>query len=47
MDDAALVGHFERIRDLARDPKRLVHREGPCPMRSASVGPSTSSITRA
>ena len=47
MDDALLVRGFERLRDLPRNRQRFVERIGPCAMRSASVGPSTSSITSA
>ena len=47
MDDALLVRGFERLGDLPRDRQRLVERNRPAAMRSASVGPSTSSMTRA
>ena len=48
MDDALLVRRFERGGDLPRDRQRFVDWDaGPCAMRSASVGPSTSSITSA
>ena len=47
MDDAALVRGFERVGDLSRDRQRFVQRNRPCAMRSASVGPSTSSRTSA
>ena len=48
MDDALLVRGFERFGDLPRDRERLVERKrARCAMRSASVGPSTSSITSA
>ena len=48
MDDALLVRGFERLGDLLRaigsaSPTGI----GPCAMRSASVGPSTSSSTSA
>ena len=46
VDDALLVRGFERLRDLPRDRQCFVHRDGPCAMRSARVGPSTSSITQ-
>ena len=29
MDDALLVGGFERVGDLSRDRQRLVRRDGP------------------
>ena len=45
--DPALVRVFERVADLLRDRQRLSIGIGPCLMRSASVGPSTSSITNA
>jgi hypothetical protein len=41
-----LMGRFERLGDLFRNGERFLHRHGPCLMRSASVGPSTNSITR-
>ena len=47
MNDALLVRRFERLGDLSRDRQRFVERQGPCAMRSASVGPSTSSRTSA
>ena len=48
MDDALVVRGFERVGDLPRDRQRLVdRRSGPCAIRSASVGPSTSSMTSA
>ena len=47
VNDALLVRRFERFGDLLRDRQRLVDRDRPRAMRSASVGPSTSSITSA
>ena len=47
MNDALLVRRFERLGDLPGDRQRFVERDRPCAMRSASVGPSTSSITSA
>ena len=47
MDDPLLVRRFDRLGDLRRDRQRVVDRNRPCAMRSASVGPSTSSMTRA
>ena len=48
MDDALLVRGFERFCDLLRDRERLVERNRVlCAIRSASVGPSTSSMTSA
>ena len=48
MDDALLVRGLERLGDLPGERQRLVERDGACrAMRSASVGPSTSSITSA
>ena len=47
MDDPLLVRRFERFSNLLRDRERLVERNRPVPIRSASVGPSTSSITNA
>ena len=47
MDDALLVRGLERFGDLSRDWQRLVDRDWSLAMRSASVGPSTSSITSA
>ena len=48
MDDALLVRRFERLGDLPRDRQRFVERHRALrAMRSASVGPSTSSITSA
>ncbi len=47
MDDPLLVRRFERVRDLLRDRQRFVDRDRPRAMRSASVAPSTSSITSA
>ena len=48
MDDAVLVRGFERFGDLLRDRQRLVDRNRRLvAIRSASVGPSTSSITSA
>ena len=45
---ALLVRRFERLGDLPRDRQRFVERQsGPRAMRSASVGPSTSSSTSA
>ena len=46
MHDAALVGVVERLCNLPGDAGCLVKRKRPLLMRSASVGPSTSSITR-
>ena len=47
MDDALLVCRFERVRDLL--PIGIASSSGRAPraMRSESVAPSTSSITRA
>jgi hypothetical protein len=45
MDDAALVRGFERVENLRRDAEGLVQGIAPCTIRSASVSPSTSSIT--
>ena len=47
MDDALLVRGLERFGDLWRDRQRVIDGNRPLPMRSASVGPSTSSITSA
>ena len=47
MDDPLLMRSFERLGDLLRDRQRLIERNRSCAMRSASVGPSTSSITSA
>ena len=47
MNDPALVRRFERVRDLPRDRQRFVRPIRPRAMRSASVGPSTSSSTSA
>ena len=47
VNDALLVRGFERFGDLPRDRQRLSSGIGPCAIRSASVGPSTSSMTRA
>ena len=47
MDDALLVRGLQRLGNLLRDGQRLVDRNRPRAMRSASVGPSTSSITSA
>ena len=48
VDDALLVRRLERLGDLPRDRQRLVEQESRrCAMRSASVGPSTSSMTSA
>ena len=47
MDDALLVRRFERLGDLPRDRQRFVDGIAPRAIRSASVGPSTSSITSA
>ena len=47
MDDALLVRRFEGVGDLPRDGERVVHRQRLAAMRSASVSPSTSSITSA
>ena len=47
MDDALLVRGLERVGNLSRDRQRLVDGIGPRAMRSASVGPSTSSMTSA
>ena len=48
MDDPVLVRLLERLGDLARDRQRVVEWHGPArDQRSASSGPSTSSMTRA
>ena len=47
MDDAPLMRRLERIRNLPRDGQRLLERDRAAAMRSASVGPSTSSMTSA
>ena len=48
MDDPLLVRRLERFGDLPGDRQGFVERQsGPRAMRSASVGPSTSSITSA
>ena len=47
MDDTPLMRRLERVRDLLRDRQSLFRGIGPCAMRSASVGPSTSSSTSA
>ena len=47
MDDAFLVRGFERVGNLPRDRSASSSGSGPCAMRSASVDPSTSSITSA
>ena len=46
VDDAALVGVLEGVGQLQRDRQRFVKRQRePRAIRSASVGPSTSSMT--
>ena len=47
VDDPVLVRRFERLGDLLGDRQGLIDGIGPRAMRSASVGPSTSSITSA
>ena len=47
MDDALFVRGFECFGNLLGDGQRLIDWNRPCAMRSASVGPSTSSITSA
>ena len=47
MNDALLMRGFECFGDLLGDRECLIERDRPCAMRSASVGPSTSSITSA
>ena len=47
MNDAALVGGFEGVGDLPRDRSASSRGIGPSAIRSASVGPSTSSRTSA
>ena len=47
VDDPLLVRRLERLGDLPGDRQRLVDGNRPCAIRSASVGPSTSSITSA
>jgi len=47
MDDAAVVRVFEGLGQFARDGEGLIERKGALAMRSASVGPSTSSMMRA
>jgi hypothetical protein len=48
MDDPLLVRGIERVGKLASDPQRFVQRDSDrAPFESASVSPSTSSITRA
>ena len=47
MHDAALVRVRQRFRDLSSDAKRIFQLERASAIRSASVGPSTSSITSA
>ena len=44
---ALLVRRFDRLGNLLRDGQGLLEGIAPCAMRSASVGPSTSSITSA
>ena len=46
MNDTLVVRGFERVRDLARDCQRLIEWQRTFVDRSASVGLSTSSITR-
>jgi hypothetical protein len=47
MDDAFVVRGFQRRGDLPRDLERLFDRQRSSPViTSASVGPSTSSMTR-
>ena len=46
MNDAVLVSGGKRVGDLPRDRQRFVDRQRPAAMRSASVGPSTSSYQR-
>jgi len=45
VDDPLLVRRVEAVGDLPRDLERLVDRDGPAATRSASVVPSTSSMT--
>ena len=47
MDDALLMSRFEGFGDLLGEGRASSTGIGPCLMRSASVGPSTSSSTRA
>ena len=47
MDDALLVGRFERLGDLPGGPSLQRRESVLVAMRSASVGPSTSSSTSA
>ena len=47
VDDPLLVGGFERLGDLRAIGSASSTGIGPCAMRSASVGPSTSSMTSA
>ena len=47
MDDALLVRGVQGVRDLFGERQRFGERDRPSAMRSASVGPSTSSMTSA
>ena len=47
MDDALVVGLFQGFGDLARDDEAFADGERTSSRRSASVGPSTSSMTSA
>ena len=47
MHDALLVRRFEGIGNLLREGHRLVERDPASAIRSASVSPSTNSITSA
>ncbi len=47
VNDCLFMGRLDRTRDLPGDWKRFIERYRPCAMRSASVGPSTSSRTSA
>ena len=47
VDDPLLVSRFERLGDLLRNRERVVERNRALRDRSASVGPSTSSMTNA
>ena len=44
MNDAVLVSGFECLRNLPRDRQCFFEGIAPCAIRSASVGPSTSSM---
>ena len=47
MHDAMFVGRVERVGDLPRDRHRFGNGQRALAMRSASVGPSISSMTSA